>query len=115
FLQQQNEIQKKREENELMQAIAKNKEKERQAMFELQRLQTERKGQLEIEELEKLNKEREEQRNREKQSKTYNGSERGYDTNVSYQVEIYGSGKIDVNFRLIYYNSSTTKFRLELL
>lgn len=47
-----------------------------------------------------------------KKSTTHTGIENGYNSKVDYRVEIYASGKVEVNFRLICYSSAKKHFRL---
>ncbi len=95
--------------------IAENKEDERKIESESNLENIKKKNIIERESLQKIEEEKTEERKKDRESKTYNGTGRGYDTGVTYQVEVRGDGRVDTNFRLIYYSGSKTRFRLELV
>jgi len=107
-------LKKVEEQKEIYNQELKNENTAKESMRQIEINNKKKKEKLKLDELERIAKKKKEEEENSKKSRTFKGDGKGNDATVNFQTEVYGSGKIDVNLRLIYYSNSTKKFRIEL-
>ncbi len=93
-----------------------NKEKERHKRDKNETKRMHQENQIRLKSLRKLEEEKEQERRNLKAIKVFETKQvRGYRTDAKCYITVFGTGKFDANFELIYYDSSTKRFRIELI
>ncbi len=119
---QQYLTQREKEEYDLEAMVNQNREEERHQREEADLMKLQQQKALEMELFEEQERIRiaeiQEEKQLNKQYTTYDGQDEctlhDCRTGVSFTADVYGSGEIDANFRLIYYSEKKTSFRIEL-